>query len=169
MKKALVALAVVALMVCALVGYSHYLFNVKLPARVEERMSAIIPDTILIRDTLRIVEPTPTEEIEIGADTVWLERIIKDTILDRDTVYVRVPISQVVYENNRYKAVIQGYHPRLVSLDIYTDKTYVYSHKTIVKPAKLSLSAGIYGGYGPKGFDYGLGIMLGIPIFSWTW
>lgn len=169
MKKALVSLAVVALMVCAVVGYSHYLFNVKLPAQVEERMSAIIPDTVLIHDTLRIVEPTPTEEKEIGADTIWMERIIKDSIVNRDTVYVRVPISQVVYENNRYKAVIQGYHPRLVSLDIYSDKTYVYSHTTIVKPAKLSLSVGIYGGYGPKGFDYGLGIMLGIPIFNWTW
>lgn len=167
MKKALVALAVVALIVCALVGYSHYLFDVKLPAKVEERMSAIIPDTVYIHDTLRIVEPVPTYQEVVRVETEYLERVVNDTIID--TVYVRVPISQVVYENNRYKAVIQGYHPRLVSLDIYTDKTYVYSHKTIVKPAKLSLSAGVYGGYGPKGFDYGLGIMLGIPIFSWTW
>lgn len=167
MKKALVALAVVALIVCALVGYSHYLFDVKLPAKVEERMSTIIPDTVYIHDTLRIVEPVPTYQEVVRVETEYLERVVNDTIID--TVYVRVPISQVVYENNRYKAVIQGYHPRLVSLDIYTDKTYVYSHKTIVKPAKLSLSAGVYGGYGPKGFDYGLGIMLGIPIFSWTW
>lgn len=169
MKKALAALGVVALMVCAVVGYSHYLFDVILPARVEERMSAIIPDTILIHDTLRISEPAPIEETEIGADTVWLERVIKDSILDRDTVYVRVPISQVVYEDRRYRAVIQGYNPRLVSLDIYQKEKTIYSHKTIVKPAKMALSVGIYGGYGPKGLDYGLGLMLGFPIASWTW
>ena len=162
MKKALVALAVVALMVLSLSWWLGKLVNKQQPPVVETQT-----DTVYIHDTLRIVEPVPTYQEVVKVETEYLVRVVNDTIID--TVYVRVPISQVVYENNRYKAVIQGYQPRLVSLDIYTDKTYVYSHKTIVKPAKLSLSAGIYGGYGPKGFDYGLGIMLGIPIFSWTW
>lgn len=169
MKKAILSAVVGMMLMAVVIACAVYSIRASVKQGQQPPIIEAKPDTVYIHDTLRIVEPTPIEETEIGADTVWLERIIKDSIVDRDTVYVRVPISQVVYENNRYKAVIQGYHPRLVSLDIYTDKTYVYSHKTIVKPAKLSLSAGIYGGYGPRGFDYGLGIMLGIPIFSWTW
>lgn len=133
--------------------------------RADEWADKVVVDTFLVRDTIRITEPTPTEEKEVGADTVWLERA--DTI--RDTVYVRIPITQRVYENERYKAVVQGYQPRLVSLDIYSDKTYVYSHKTIVKPAKMAVSLGVYGGLGPRGWDYGVGVMVGFPIYSWTW
>lgn len=133
--------------------------------RADEWADKVVVDTFVVRDTIRITEPAPTEEKEVGADTVWLERA--DTI--RDTVYVRIPITQRVYENKRYKAVVQGYQPRLVSLDIYNDKTYVYSHKTIVKPAKMAVSLGVYGGLGPRGWDYGFGVMVGFPIYSWTW
>lgn len=135
--------------------------------RADEWADKVVVDTFVVRDTIRIVEPTPTEEKEVGADTVWMERIVKDSIID--TVYVRVPITQRIYEDKRYRAVVQGYQPRLVSLDIYNDKTYVYSHKTIVKPAKMAVSVGVYGGLGPRGLDYGVGVMVGFPVYSWTW
>lgn len=167
MKKAILSAVVGMLLMAVVIACAVYSIRTSVKQGQQPPIIEAKPDTVYIHDTLRIVEPVPTYQEVVRVETEYLERVVNDTIID--TVYVRVPISQVVYENNRYKAVIQGYHPRLISLDIYTGKTYVYSHKTIVKPAKLSLSAGIYGGYGPKGFDYGLGIMLGIPIFSWTW
>ncbi|MBR4040824.1 MAG: hypothetical protein IKJ09_00720 [Bacteroidaceae bacterium] len=133
--------------------------------RADEWADKVVVDTFVVRDTIRITKPTTIYEEVLRLDTAYLERA--DTI--RDTVYVRIPITQRVYENERYKAVVQGYHPRLVSLDIYTDKTYVYSHKTIVKPAKMAVSVGVYGGLGPRGLDYGVGVMVGFPVYSWTW
>lgn len=131
----------------------------------DEWANEVVVDTFVVHDTVRITEPAATSEKVVRVDTAWFERA--DTI--RDTVYVRIPITRRVYENERYKAVVQGYHPRLVSLDIYTDKTYVYSHKTIVKPAKMAVSVGVYGGLGPRGLDYGVGVMVGFPVYSWTW
>lgn len=169
MKKAILSAVVGMMLMAVVIACAVYSIRASVKQGQQPPIIDVKHDTVLIHDTLRIVEPTPIEETEIGADTVWLERVIKDTILDRDTVYVRVPISQVVYEDRRYRAVIQGYNPRLVSLDIYQKEKTIYSHKTIVKPAKMALSVGIYGGYGPKGLDYGLGLMLGFPIASWTW
>lgn len=133
--------------------------------RAYEWANEVVVDTFVVRDTVRITEPAATSEKVIRVDTAWFERA--DTI--RDTVYVRVPITQRIYEDKRYRAVVQGYQPRLVSLDIYNDKTYVYSHKTIVKPAKMAVSVGVYGGLGPRGLDYGVGVMVGFPVYSWTW
>ena len=133
--------------------------------RADEWANEVVVDTFVVRDTVRITEPTATFEKVVRVDTAWFERA--DTI--RDTVYVKIPITQRIYEDKRYRAVVQGYQPRLVSLDIYTDKTYVYSHKTIVKPAKMAVSLGVYGGLGPRGWDYGFGVMVGFPIYSWTW
>lgn len=133
--------------------------------RADEWANEVVVDTFVVRDTVRITEPATTSEKGVRVDTAWFERA--DTI--RDTVYVRIPITQRVYEDKRYRAVVQGYQPRLVSLDIYDDKTYVYSHKTIVKPAKIAVSLGVYGGLGPRGWDYGFGVMVGFPIYSWTW
>lgn len=139
--------------------------------RADEWANEVVVDTFVVRDTVRITEPAATSETFLGYDTAMLERADKradnDTI--RDTVYVRVPITQRIYEDKRYRAVVQGYQPRLVSLDIYNDKTYVYSHKTIVKPSKMAVSVGVYGGLGPRGLDYGVGVMVGFPVYSWTW
>lgn len=133
--------------------------------RADEWANEVVVDTFVVRDTVRITEPAATSEKAVMVDTAWFERA--DTI--RDTAYVRVPITQRIYEDKRYRAVVQGYQPRLVSLDIYNDKTYVYSHKTIVKPAKMAVSLGVYGGLGPRGLDYGVGVMVGFPVYSWTW
>lgn len=133
--------------------------------RADEWANEVVVDTFVVHDTVRITEPAATSEKIVRVDTAWLERA--DTI--RDTVYIRVPITQVTYEDRQYKAVIQGYKPRLVSLDIYQNEKTIYSHKTIVKPAKMAVSVGVYGGLGPRGLDYGVGVMVGFPVYSWTW
>lgn len=84
-----------------------------------------------------------------------------------DSVAVIVPISEKVYEDSLYRAVVRGYKPELVSLDIYnTTKYYPVVEKVKIKP-KITISAGVYGGFGSKGADYGLGVMVGVPIWSW--
>lgn len=188
-KREIILWVVLALSVCAIVGYSHYLFDVKLPAKVEERMSAIIPDTIIVHDTIKVVEPKYITQTVVSHDTAWLPLVEEPTdtlhlanqFADHrtngspcdyllsyvDSVPVVIPITERTYKDRTYKAVVSGYDPKLVSLDIYNDKSVVYVTSVVKKKPKIAVSAGAYGGFGSKGVDYGLGIMVGVPIWSW--
>jgi hypothetical protein len=78
-----------------------------------------------------------------------------------------VPITQKVYEDSLYKAWVSGYNQRLDSLHLYRKEVYIpMVIETKVKP-KIVFSAGVYGGFGVKGADYGLGISVGVPILTW--
>lgn len=96
------------------------------------------------------------------------ERLTSDTASCQqvsDSVRVMVPVTERTYEDSTYKAVVRGYNPELVSLDIYRQQTTVYRQQT--RKPKVVVSAGVYGGFGVKGADYGLGISVGVPIWSW--
>lgn len=131
-------------------------------------------DTIYIHDTIRIVEPIHIKETIVRHDTVFfpiyneLESTSNLTSnLTQDSAKVVIPITERTYEDSTYKAVVRGYNPELVSLDIYNStKYYPVVEKVKVKP-KIVVSAGVYGGFGSKGADYGLGVMVGVPIWSW--
>ena len=163
-------------------------------------------DTIYIRDTIRIVEPTPVKEEVVDEEVVKFPKAkseIKDELKSElnipiynelesngglsnelsydsarlinevsktereDSVAVIVPISEKVYDDSLYRAVVRGYKPELVSIDIYnTTKYYPVVEKVKIKP-KITISAGFYGGFGNNGASYGLGVMVGVPIWSW--
>ena len=144
-------------------------------------------DTVYVYDTIRIVEPVPIKEEVVGEEVVKLPKAkseLKDELKSEpndsarlinevsrtereDSVAVIAPISEKVYDDSLYRAVVRGYNPELVSLDIYnTTKYYPVVEKVKVKP-KIAISAGVYGGFGSKGADYGLGIMVGVPILAW--
>ena len=146
-------------------------------------------DTIYMHDTIRIVEPTPTEEDVVRHDTASFPMVGQSESkgelknipicnelesigrlsngLSNDSAKVVIPITERTYEDSTYKAVVRGYNAELVSLDIYNStKYYPVVEKVKVKP-KIVVSAGVYGGFGVKGSDYGLGIMVGVPIWSW--
>lgn len=122
-------------------------------------------DTVYVHDTIRIVEPIPIKEEVIRHEKVYLHTT--DTIVKIDSIEVVVPITQRVYEDNTYKAWVSGYDPRLDSLHLYRKEVYYpVMIKQSVKP-KVVVSAGVYGGFGVKGADYGFGITVGVPILSW--
>lgn len=84
-----------------------------------------------------------------------------------DSAKVVIPVTERTYEDSTYKAVVRGYNPELVSLDIYNStKYYPVVEKVKVKP-KIVVSAGVYAGFGVKGADYGVGLSVGVPIWSW--
>lgn len=127
-------------------------------------------DTIYVHDTIRIVEPQIVKEEVVRYDTVFFpvyKELDSISNLTQDSARVIVPITERTYEDSTYKAVVRGYNPELVSLDIYNStKYYPVVEKVKVKP-KVVVSAGVYGGFGVKGADYGLGISVGVPILSW--
>lgn len=122
-------------------------------------------DTVYVYDTIRIVEPIPIKEEVIRYEKVYLHTT--DTIVKIDSIEVIVPITQQVYEDSTYKAWVSGYSPRLDSLHLYRKEVYVPMVIEKVEKPKIIVSAGVYGGFGSKGADYGLGIMFGVPIWSW--
>lgn len=130
----------------------------------EPKMEEVVKcDTIYIHDTIRIVEPIHIKETIVRYDTVYLQTI--DTIAKIDSIEVVVPITQKVYEDSLYKAWVSGHNQRLDSLHLYRKEVYYpVMIKQSVKP-KVVVSAGVYGGFGVKGADYGLGIMVGVPIW----
>ena len=130
-------------------------------------------DTIYVYDTIRIVEPQIVKEevvryIEVrlpNADSGLPNELPNE--LPNDSANVIIPITERTYEDSTYKAIVRGYNPELVSLEMYNKTVYypVIVNKT-VNP-KVVVSAGIYGGFGVKGADWGLGISVGVPIWSW--
>lgn len=126
-----------------------------------EKVSAC--DTIYIHDTIHIVEPQIVKEEVVKYEKVYLHAV--DTIVKIDSIEVKVPITERVYEDTTYKAVVRGYEPELVSLDMYGSTKTITMTKT--KRPKVVVSAGVYGGFGVKGADYGLGVSVGVPIWSW--
>ena len=134
-------------------------------------------DTIYIHDTIHIVEPTPTKEEAVGEEVTKLPKAKSklnipisnelDSIgeLSNDSAEVVIPITERTYEDSTYKAVVRGYNPELVSLDIYKQQTTVYRQQT--RKPKVVVGIGPYAGFGNKGFNYGIAVNVSMPIWSW--
>ena len=153
-----------------------------------EADTTYVCDTIIVHDTIKVVEPKYITQTMVSHDTAWLPIAVpQDTMhlanqfADKrtngspcdylltyaDSVPVVIPITERTYKDRTYKAVVSGYDPKLVSLDIYSEKSVVHHSTVVKKKPKIAVSAGVYGGFGSKGVDYGLGIMVGVPIWSW--
>lgn len=121
-----------------------------------------VSDTIVIRDTVRIDKPTP----------YYVEVVRIDTIAQIDTVTVTIPIERKTYQNEDYRAIIEGYKPSLISMDIYRKTTLIRDtiqiNNTITryKPPRWAVSVGPGVGYGPKGIQPYIGINVGYVIWS---
>ena len=121
-----------------------------------------ISDTVITHDTVRVREPKP----------YYVEVVRTDTLIINDTVKVPIPIEQKTYKTEDYKAVIQGYKPTLLSMDLYKKETLIRDtikiNNTItkLKPPRWVISVGPGIGYGPKGIEPYIGINAGVVLWS---
>lgn len=121
-------------------------------------------DTIILHDTLRIEKPVPH----------YVEVIRIDTIAQIDTVTVTVQIERKEYKNEDYRAVIEGYKPVLLSMDIYKKEIHTYDtilvnniiNRTKIKRPKWAVTAGAGIGYTPKGVEPHIGFTVGYVLWS---
>ena len=125
---------------------------------------------VVLRDTVKIVAPTPvSQRIDEGVTAV-LRRAHEGSTptpqsIGDDSVGVVVPIVQNVYEGADYKAYVSGWQPRLDSLVLNRVETRV----TLPSPTRREpprFSAGLQAGYGitPRGFQPYIGIGVAIRI-----
>lgn len=170
----------IATYVMVLVLVVSVLLNVVLwgNERADKRADKTLFDTIIVHDTITVIKPTVICERVLKVDTVWFERA--DNMEDSgenqpfsgedftaDSVQVVIPITERTYEDSTYKAVVRGYNPELVSLEVYRRIVYIDRIEAIEKRPRVVVSAGVYGGFGVKGADFGLGVSVGMPIWSW--
>lgn len=141
------------------------LLNVLLAGRAAKtgQTEVVRADTIVVRDTVRIVEPKIVKEEVVRYEKVYLQAI--DTIFKMDSIGVMVSVTERTYEDSTYKAVVRGYNPELVSLDIYRQQTTVYRQQT--RKPNVVVGIGPYAGFGNKGFNYGIAVNVSVPIWSW--
>lgn len=77
-------------------------------------------DTIIIKDTIVIDKPFPLTEIK------YKDRFIHDTVyIDKEPVLADIPIEEKIYSDERYTAVVSGFHPQLEKLELYNKDTIV--------------------------------------------
>lgn len=123
-------------------------------------------DTVIVRDTITERIPTPHIVEVVRTDTCWLVRC--DTVRTSDTlrVPVAVPVERRVYVTDDYRAVVEGYRPALVSMDIYRE-TQVITQSTAPRRWGVGIQVGY--GYMPTVNKTAPYIGIGIQYSLWQW
>lgn len=146
---------------------------------------AVQADTVIVRDTLRLEVPQPAEKGVVRRDTVWLQikpadSTKKDTAtntpakpLKADTVprlepngAITIPIEQKEYKTEEYTALIEGWRPKLLSMEVYPKTTTVTTTITKLAKPRWGLTAGVGGGYDGQRFVPHVGVTFGWVIWS---
>ena len=86
------------------------------------------PDTVIRWVAVRL-PAAPKPEMSDGT-TVQTVDSVTVAMSDRDSAEVVLPITQRVYEDSTYRAVVEGYAPRLIELEIYRSREIL----TVKKP-----------------------------------
>jgi hypothetical protein len=136
-------------------------------------------DTVWVRDTIRDTVPVPKNRLIVRIDTVWLHPVrdtawpqpLRDTfdsVPENPPSAFRLPIEQKIYETADYRAVVEGFRPALVGMEIYRNSAVV-TKETIRAPPPARWGIGIHAGYGitPKGPAPYLGVGLQYNIIVW--
>ncbi len=120
-------------------------------------------DTVWVRDTVRDTVLVPVERYMVRVDTVWLRPIDDttrgDSLEKNPPSAFRLPVERVVYSTGDYRAVVEGFRPSLVEMELYPRSALVTRHTVRAPPARR-WSAGLQAGWGitPRGFAPYLGV-----------
>lgn len=133
---------------------------------------------VWIHDTVKLVETKPagtvvvnlpvyvrdTNKIAQNANAADHFRDSTQMVQPSDSVQVEVPIEQKTYEGENYRAVVQGFRPELVSIDIRQQTVTVTEYKR--KWWSVTIGPQLGYGFTPAGWQpyAGIGITAGISF-----
>lgn len=126
-----------ALIILALIAGSFFAGRSFRPSEVPR------VDTVVRRDTIRDTLLTPKKVYLARVDTVWME-VPADTV----KVPVMVPIEQKEYSTDDYRAIIEGYKPSLISMEVYSKTTIITRTEVRKEPTRPKWGIGVQLGYG---------------------
>lgn len=103
-------------------------------------------DTVIVQETVRDTILIPQRVYIARVDTVFLPSA-------GDTVYseVVVPIERKEYRTDDYFAVVEGFRPRLLEMEIYPQTKYITRTEVNTIKKKPRIGVGIQAGYGYNG------------------
>ena len=121
-------------------------------------------DTLIVRDTIRDTIPLERTVERLRTDTVWLKQ-------PGDTVYVEVeiPIERKTYITDTYRAVIEGYKPKLCEIETYSNSVHITESAPRTRSRHRRWGAGIQAGYGitSTGLQPYIGIGIQYNLITW--
>lgn len=124
--------------------------------KIEERI-----DTVIMRDTLYFPEPVPVRHYLTHVDTVWLAS-------GTDTVRVEVPVERKEYRTDDFHAVVSGYSPELVSMQVFPQTRHI-THtevRTVRKTPRWGVGVQVGGGIAGNELKPYIGIGLQYNLFT---
>ncbi|MDR2912761.1 MAG: hypothetical protein LBV38_05665 [Alistipes sp.] len=129
-------------------------------------------DTIIIRDTLRETTFVPVTRHITRVDTVFLPirgdtasgDTIRNDVLEKSPPAFRLPIEQKTYTTANYRAVVEGFRPSLIELEIYRATPKITTTTNITREIRTPLPRGEPKSGQPRSGPpprWGLGIQTG--------
>lgn len=164
--------AVLGLVVVGFIVLGYMLFRGKSQPQEASPSVRCDTDTFVVRDTIYIYTPAATAERPLRRDTVSLPTTshehIAATTDDTTSAHVVIPITQRVYADTSYRAVVSGFRPSLDTLEIYsTTRTVTHTVTRTVTKNNGLFGVGVQAGVGftPKGVQPYIGV--GVHISLW--
>lgn len=133
-----------------------------------ETQTIIQTDTIYTTETIYVKIKEPVEVIR------YKDRVFRDTVTIRDTVQVvDIPMERVTYQDSLYKAILSGYKPRLISMEIYAPHTTIETNTeqiiTKYRDDYSRWSLGVSSGYAitNNGLSPYIGVGVSYNLIRW--
>lgn len=138
-------------------------------------------DTVVIRDTIRPPVPKPEVITVVRHDTIRPQiKPVEGITSDRATVTIPgdtmpritpenaviIPITQNTYTTEDYTAVVEGYRPRLVSIELYPKTMTITNTVAKTRSPRWALTVGPGVGYGPNGVQPYVGVTVGLVLWG---
>jgi hypothetical protein len=96
-------------------------------------------DTTVVVDTHIVERPVPVRVTV--TDTLLKE--VTDTVRINDTLYVSLPLERKEYRRDEFYAVVYGYNPSLIHMEVYPKTVYVTETQRETVSQRNYLSAGV--------------------------
>lgn len=145
------------------------------------------PEVVVVTDTIRVPVPVPISDGVVDkavvpskkqSDTVQNverptggistptqeEKPLDDTPSVLPSGEVEIPIERKTYQTDDYKAVVEGWRPNLVSMEVYA-KTTIVTTTRLQKP-RFAVSVGPSVSWDGKAYKPAISLTVGYILFS---
>jgi len=162
MRKAL-EMIVGAVIIIAIV--SAFLYGRKVGRNGQEVVIETKVDTLVIRDTIKQIEPLLVTKTVVKKDTI----AVTDTLTLRDTLFVFLEREQIRWEDSLAVVYASGINPQVDSVIHYTNDRIITIEtvKTIKEKSRWGLGIQAGAGISTQGIVPYVGIGVNYNILSW--
>lgn len=135
-----------------------------------DRPQVSATDTVIVRDTIRDTVLIPKKVYIVRHDTIRIKVPAGETTGPEDSMQINVPvpITRKEYRTKDYNAIIEGFNPKLLSMEVFPTTKTITNTVTKYKQPRLQLGVGVGVGYDPfsQKLHPAINLSIYIPIFT---